>query len=199
MVDEAEAAQRAARTIPARGDVRDADHRLARGPALGAAAAPPQRARSVSRCAAPEYSRRVNYSQRLAATTPTSSDLGLLLVRLAFGGTLALVHGWPKMFDVSQFAEGVARLGFPAPSLFAFAAAAGELLGGLCLALGLFTRPASLLVLVTMLVAALHVHGADPFAKKELALAYAAISLALLVAGAGRFSLDRVLFNRGAT
>jgi putative oxidoreductase len=45
-------------------------------------------------------------------------------------------------------------------------------------------------VLVTMLVAAFHVHATDPFSKKELALAYATAALAILLAGPGRLSLD---------
>lgn len=134
--------------------------------------------------------------KRLGATSETSSAVGLLLLRLWFGIVLAISHGWGKMLDVGGFAEKVAAMGLPAPTVLALGAAASELVGGLLLAVGLFTRPAALAVLITMLVAAFEVHGADPFARKELALAFGAAALALLVAGPGKLSLDQKLFGR---
>jgi putative oxidoreductase len=44
-----------------------------------------------------------------------------------------------------------------------------------------------------MAVAAFVVHAGDPWAKKELALLYAVPYLALLLAGGGRFALERVV------
>jgi uncharacterized membrane protein YphA (DoxX/SURF4 family) len=40
------------------------------------------------------------------------------------------------------------------------------------------------------------VHATDPYQKKELALAYVVIGLAILIAGPGRFSLDALLARR---
>ena len=127
---------------------------------------------------------------RLSASTPVARDLGLALVRLGFGLSLALAHGLGKLMNSSQFVSGLAQGGFPLPSLLGWAAIAGEFAGGLLLAIGLFTRPAAALVMATLGVAAFHVHAADPFQKKELALAYVVISLAVLIAGPGRYSLD---------
>jgi putative oxidoreductase len=129
----------------------------------------------------------------LGKTTPTSADVGLLLLRLGFGASMAAAHGWRKMLDVSSFATSVAKLGLPAPTALALAAAASESLGGVLLALGLLTRVAASSLLATMAVAAFVVHARDPFARKELALAYGAVALALAVAGPGRFSLDALL------
>ncbi len=134
--------------------------------------------------------------KRIGATSETSSAVGLLVLRLWFGIVLAISHGWGKMLNVGGFAEKVAAMGLPAPTLLAFGAAASELVGGLLLTLGLLTRPAALAVLVTMLVAAFEVHAADPFARKELALAFGAAALCLLIAGPGKLSVDRKLFGR---
>jgi putative oxidoreductase len=128
--------------------------------------------------------------KHLLSTSPRGADLALLTVRLWFGLVLALAHGQKKITDVGAFAESVARRGVPFPELLGPAAALSEFIGGLLLALGLLTRPAACFVLLTMLVAAFHVHGSDPFAKKELALCFAAAALALLVAGPGTYSLD---------
>ena len=63
-------------------------------------------------------------------------------------------------------------------------------IGGLLLALGLFTRGASLFLLATMLNAIFYVHRLDPFEKKEMAILYGIGFLIFLFAGPGRLSLD---------
>lgn len=85
---------------------------------------------------------------------------------------------------------------FPLAEVLGPSAALSEFAGGLLVALGLFTRPAAASVLLTMLGAAFVVHGDDPFARKELALAYAVAALALVIAGGGRWSVDGVVWGR---
>ena len=133
---------------------------------------------------------------KLAATTPSLQDIGLVLVRVGFGLSLALAHGLGKLSHPDLFVNGLTQGGFPAPALLAWIAILSEFVGGLLLALGLFARPAAAFVIGTLGVAAFHVHGADPYQKKELALAYVVIGLAVLIAGPGRFSLDALLARR---
>jgi putative oxidoreductase len=116
-------------------------------------------------------------------------------LRVAFGLTLAFAHGLPKLLEPARFIGALASRDFPLPELFGWAAIGAEVIGGVLLALGLLTKPAAALVLITMAVAVLDAHAADPFRKKELALAYAAVALALLHTGAGRWSLDARLFR----
>ncbi|MBI4350354.1 MAG: DoxX family protein [Elusimicrobia bacterium] len=126
---------------------------------------------------------------------PLSADAGLLLLRIAFGAGLAC-HGYGKVTgDMTKFAEGVARLGFPLPLVFAWAAALSEFLGGTFLAIGLLTRPSALFIAFTMAVAAFGAHSADPFRKKELALAYLFAAAAIFLTGSGRYAVDS-LFPR---
>src|SRR5688500_9968883 len=73
-------------------------------------------------------------------------DSAMLVMRLWLGATM-ITHGWPKVFGgMEKFTTGVAEMGFPAPEVFAWAAALSELAGGLLLGLGLATRATSLLV-----------------------------------------------------
>lgn len=125
------------------------------------------------------------------------ADLGILWLRVLAGAGIAY-HGYGKIFGgrMEQFAQGVSEMGFPMPEIFAWAAALSEFAGGLCVALGLFTRPAALLIFLTMGVAAFIRHGADPFQKKELALAYWTFAGAVIGLGAGRFSLDQWLRSK---
>jgi putative oxidoreductase len=125
------------------------------------------------------------------------TDAGLLWLRVWTGLGMAY-HGYGKVFggSMDKMAEGVAAMGFPAPMVFAWAAALSEFAGGVLLVLGLFTRPAAMFILFTMGVAAFIAHSADPFSKKELALAYFVIAGAVMILGAGKFSLDSIIQSR---
>jgi len=118
-------------------------------------------------------------------------DLGLLWVRIGMGLGIAR-HGFQKIFEgkMAGFAGAVGSLGFPAPEFFAWAAALSELLGGVLIVLGLFTRPAAFFVFATMTVAAFLHHAGDPLSSKELALAYWLISGMVLMTGGGKWSVD---------
>ncbi len=119
-----------------------------------------------------------------------NSSLGLLLFRLFVGLAMAFAHGLSKVPPSEQFVSGVSEMGLPLPYLFAWAAGLSELIGGLLIASGLFTRYASLFLGLTMAVAAFVRHADDPFKMKELALMYLFSCILLLFTGAGRYSLD---------
>ena len=82
----------------------------------------------------------------------------------------------------------------------ALAAGSAEFFGGLALLIGLLTRPAALVLAVTMLVAIFSVHIANGLFMSnngyEFALSLIAISVSLAIRGAGRISLDRYLANQ---
>ena len=86
--------------------------------------------------------------------------------------------------------QGAAKIGFPMPEFFAWAAALSEFAGGIGLALGFLTRISSFFIACVMLTAVLGVHLNDPFAKKELAFFYLFIALCFLLKGAGDWSID---------
>jgi putative oxidoreductase len=107
-----------------------------------------------------------------------------------------VAHGAGKWGKLDTFAQGLADRGYPAPELLAVLATLAESAGAALVTLGLLTRPAALTVLTTMLVAAFVQHADDPWGKQELPLTYASMAVALVVAGAGRYSLDAVLARR---
>jgi putative oxidoreductase len=121
------------------------------------------------------------------------ANVGLTLLRIFAGVSLLMGHGMAKIPPSEGLVNAAANIGFPAPSVFAWAAALSESLGGACLALGLFTRPAAFFIAFTMGTALLGVHRADPFQKQELAFLYFFIAIAHLFMGAGDWSLDRFL------
>ncbi len=124
-------------------------------------------------------------------------SLGLLWLRVLMGAGIAY-HGYGKVFGghMPMFLEGVTKMGFPQPQLFAWAAALSEVLGGICVALGLGTRAAAFFVFCTMSVAVFRAHAQDPLQVKELALAYWTMAGTLMFLGGGGFTLSRILTGR---
>ncbi|MCA9510536.1 MAG: DoxX family protein [Myxococcota bacterium] len=146
----------------------------------------------------------MDLSSLLTASSDGAVDLALLVVRL-FIGPCFVVHALGKLGVVGSgsldgFAAWLADLGVPFAALQARMAMLSELVGGVLLAVGLFTRPAALVLIFTMLVAGTVGHrGAgylitnDP-PGAEYTINLAAICAAVLIAGPGALSLDAALF-----
>ncbi len=134
---------------------------------------------------------------RFFSTVPNASSLhvGLLLLRIGVA-CLMLTHGLPKLQKVlsGNFAFGD-PLGLGSGVSLTLAALA-EVGGSLLILVGAATRLAVLPLIVTMLVAAFVAHADDPFGKKELPLLYLSIYILLLLAGAGKYSVDGLLGQR---
>lgn len=127
--------------------------------------------------------------------------VGLLLVRLVTGAAFVL-HGWPKIQNAFGWMD---RPGAPSPvpALLQALAALSEFGGGIALVVGLLTPLAALGLACTMAVAIgmVHLPLGHPFVggpgkpSFELAAAYLAAVVLLLLAGPGAFSLDALLFG----
>ena len=127
---------------------------------------------------------------------------GLTVLRVVVG-IVFLAHGAQKLFvfgfgGVAGLLEG---LGVPAPGLFAVVVTVVEIVGGIALILGLFTRVAAIMLAVDMLVATLTAHLSNGFFAQnggyEFTLLLLAASVALAVAGPGEAALDRIIAARG--
>ena len=132
----------------------------------------------------------------LRSALPISTDWASLLLRLAFGGLMAILHGWPKFQSYSEKAADWADpFGLGAPASLALAIF-GELVCGILIVLGLFTRIATIPAIITMLVAVFFAHWNDPLADKEHALLFLFAYGAIFSLGGGRYSLDGLLAKR---
>lgn len=129
-------------------------------------------------------------------TTVESSignEISMTLLRVVAGLLMASLHGFGKVPPSAELIQGTAGLGFPMPELFAWAAALSELVGGVFLALGLFTRPSALFLGITMFVAAFGVHLNDALQTKELSLIYLFIALIFVFRGGNRLAVDNLI------
>lgn len=137
-----------------------------------------------------------------AITLPqTARDTLLLVVRILVGVVL-IAHGWQKFaqYGIAGTAAAFGKMGVPLPAVSAVYAAVVELVGGLALLVGAGTVIVGVLVVLDMLGAFLLVHiGNGVFVTDngfELVWVIAAVALALVAAGPGRFSVDHALLGR---
>ena len=120
-------------------------------------------------------------------------------------GFLFAAHGWQKFneFTIAGTQAAFAQMGVPAANVAAPVIATLELVGGVALILGVLTRVFAALLAVNMLGALFLVHApAGIYAATggyELVLILAAAALAVALVGAGKVSVDKVLFGRGGS
>jgi putative oxidoreductase len=99
-----------------------------------------------------------------------------------------------RAFFAKWFGE---ELHFPFPVLMAFLAKGSELAGGIFLILGLFSKASASLVAFTMLIATLTANlGKDFVIDGGFTISYFMFALIFIVWGAGKYSLDYLLFGR---
>lgn len=137
-----------------------------------------------------------------AAARPAVSagDCALLLVRLTFGLLMA-GHGAQKLFGLfggdglTSTAKGLTALGYRPGKVYAVIGGASELLGGLGLALGLFTPLAAAALIGVMINAMVTVTAAHGLWALDGGVEYnvciAVVALAVAATGPGRLALDR--------
>lgn len=118
------------------------------------------------------------------------NNLALLVLRIG-ASAMMLTHGIPKIERLFN-----SPIEFPDPlgigALFSLILTIiGEVIAPILIIIGLKSRFASIVVLITMLVAAFVVHANDSFGQKEKALLYALCFIVIFLAGPGKFSIDK--------
>jgi len=139
--------------------------------------------------------------QKIAHVNKAASrfDVALLVTRLGIG-VLMLTHGIPKMMTLFSGAP----VQFPpvfgmSAELSLGLAVFAEVFCSILLIAGFATRLTVIPLIITMLVAVLSIHAADPFAKQEPALQYLLVYVALMFAGSGKYSIDYLLQDKTPT
>lgn len=134
----------------------------------------------------------------LAQILSSYRDLALLLFRLGLGG-MFMWHGWPKIIGGPEKWAGLGKsmgtFGIEfAPAFWGFMSSFAEFGGGLLFALGLFYRPACLLLFSNMLVAFVSQMIDDKGLQKASQSLEDGLSFfGATFIGPGRYSLDRYL------
>jgi putative oxidoreductase len=124
------------------------------------------------------------------------SNVVLLVLRAVVGINLAWLHGWDKLSHFSAKAGS-----YPDPiglgSKYALVlAVAGEFFGALMMATGLLGRVGAFLVALATATTLFLVLRGTAWKDREVWELYFAASMAVLLLGGGRFSLDAVVWKK---
>lgn len=141
----------------------------------------------------------------LKKITTTAAGFDTLPVRVA-AGVIFAAHGAQKLFGwfggygLEGTGGWMASIGLEPGVLMAALAGSAEFFGGLALILGLLVRPAAVVLALTMVVAIVTVHLANGLFMAnngyEFGLALLAVSVSLVIRGAGSVSADKVISAR---
>lgn len=135
-------------------------------------------------------------------STNTFRDLGILLLRIGVGLIFIFVHGigkisgGPAMWE--QLGGAMSNFGITfAPVFWGFMSAFTEFFVPMFLIIGLFYRPAALLLAFNMIVASsVHFIKLDPWSKIAYPLLLVILFISLFMIGPGRYSVDAYLKRR---
>lgn len=128
-----------------------------------------------------------------------SLDTLALLARISVAAVF-IYHGYAKVMDIETYISMFAGMGISA--LLTYVVAYAELLGGIAILLGVLTRYAAALHAIIMIVAIYLVHFKNGFNNMnggyEFQLTLLLVSIGLVLAGAGAYSIDALLAKRKA-
>ncbi|MEH6595558.1 MAG: DoxX family protein [Colwellia polaris] len=140
--------------------------------------------------------------KKVLQTNLSTSTLPLRLI----AGVIFSAHGAQKLFawfggyGLEGTGQWMDSIGLGPGYLMALLVGSTEFFGGILLILGLLTRPTSAVLAITMVVAIVKVHLANGLFMSnngyEFALALLAMTLALAISGAGKYSADQLISNR---
>ena len=136
------------------------------------------------------------HTPRAGTNLTSGNDSAKLLLRAGLA-ILVLFHGLSKVVGGIGFISGmVAKAGLPA--FFAYGVYVGEVIAPLLVLIGLFTRPAALIIAINMVVAILLVHTGELFSLSktggwalELQGFFLLTAIVVAMQGAGRYSVSR--------
>ena len=132
----------------------------------------------------------------------TASDLGILVLRLVIGLTMAghgsqKAFGWWKGSGWAGWRAVMTRMGFRPESLWAAVAISAELVGGLLFAIGFLTPIAAMALIGQSMVIIVKAHWPRGFWNRdngyEFPLSLLAGIVAVVGTGAGAISVDGLL------
>ncbi len=121
-------------------------------------------------------------------------DYGLLALRLAV--SMIALHGVAKLSNIDGTATFFGHLGIPLPSVMAILIGLIEVVGGICILLGIATRVFGILVACDLATAILLTNPLKGISPHELELFFLLTGLAVALAGPGKYSLREALAGK---
>ena len=135
--------------------------------------------------------------RKILSHQPYHQAITLAAVRILIGISIAY-HGW-EVFNAAkmeEYSKWMADLDFPLPFIASYTGKGSEFVSGILLVAGLFTRPASFLLIVTMSFVTFGMGHGRILMEDQHPFLFVLFGFMFLFLGAGDFSLDKKLFNK---
>lgn len=135
----------------------------------------------------------------LFSSQPLLPQTGLAIIRI-FTGLLMVYHGW-EVFDaekIKMYASWDSLKHLPSPLVWAGFGKAAELVSGILLTIGLYTRFAALLLIGTMLFILFKIGSGKFWYEDQHPFLFVLLGFVFVFLGSGGLSLDNTLEKRNS-
>ena len=131
---------------------------------------------------------------KLLSSAPVAQQSGLAFIRIIVG--LLMVYHGLEVFDagkIKDYAQWDFFKKFSSPAFVVYIGKGAELLAGIFLTIGLFTRFASLVLIATMLYIAFYVGSGKIWYEDQHPFLFVLLGLVFFFSGSGKWSVDEWL------
>lgn len=135
--------------------------------------------------------------RKLFSPAPLWPDSGLAFVRIVVGGFM-IFHGL-EVFDEEKmkgYLDWDSFKGFSSPAFVVYMGKVAELVAGIFLTIGLFTRLSSLVLIFTMLYISFFVGHGKVWYEDQHPFLFVLLGLVFFFMGSGPYSADRLVFKK---
>jgi putative oxidoreductase len=134
---------------------------------------------------------------KVFSASPLWQTQGLVLIRIVTG-LLVAYHGW-EIFDeklMSGYLEWDSIKSLPWPKAMVYFGKGLELVAGVCLAIGLFTRLAALFIFIDMMFICFKVGQGRFYYEDQHPFLFGVLALVFFFTGPVKFGVDNYLFKQ---
>ena len=134
---------------------------------------------------------------KIFASSSAWGKNGLAILRI-ITGLLMTYHGW-EIFSTATMQEYLkwdVVKSLPSPKTLVYAGKGLELITGICLTVGLFTRLSALFMAIDMLFICFKIGGGKFYYEDQHPFIFAMLALVFFFTGAVKWDLDKLFFKK---
>lgn len=131
---------------------------------------------------------------RFLSPQPLWQSCGIAIVRMIVG-LFMIYHGW-EIFSIEKMNVYFQWDSFKGTDWLPYLGKAAELIAGILLTIGLFTRAASMLMMGTLIYIAFFVGNGKVWYEDQHPFLFVLLGLVFVFTGPGSFALDNILFKK---